>query len=486
MKANQILSKNLASVLLPLFFLFPYLAFLRFYSANISIQSSEFYWAIKNSFLQSSVAAVVCVGLGLVLARGLLSFAKKNQKILFKLILVPQILPSLFSILIAFSILNPFPMGHFGVIFIFIFINLGFSVYQLTIAIQNKMGQLALVSEIYGLKKITFFRKVLLPILWPDLKLNFFLVFLFCLSSLSIPLVAGGGKGTNLEVLIFEKIFIEQNWDSAWALMVLQTGFVFCISYFFLKSRSSVATDFKMHSFYKSKLASLGLIIYLSVFLGSYLLSLVTSIGAIDDISLFANDIMNATMNSIGLLFFIILVCFILLIIWILDYVQTLRHSIAINFISVSTVLVGFSFYIWLPQGAGFDLWKIPLAFNILFFPILFKIFFEKKITQMKSQIIAAKIFAIPKSKIIFKIILSQCRQVLFLSSSLLMIWSLSDFAISRALGTQIKTLGLLSENFLSSYRLDSAYLVSAYILVIWFGLSLLIHFIFKGIYGAD
>lgn len=348
------------------------------------------------------------------------------------------------------------------------------------------MGQLALVSEIYGFKRITFFRQILLPTLWPDLKLNFFLVFLFCFSSLSIPLVAGGGKGTNLEVLIFEKIFIEQNWDSAWVLMVLQTAFVFCMSYFFLKSRSFVTTEFKMHSFYKSKLGGLGLIIYLSIFLGSYLLNLIGSFNAINDILLFSTEIVNATINSIGLLFLIVLVCFILLIVWILDYVNTLQHNLSINFISVSTVLVGFSFYIWLPQGFGFDLWKIPLAFNILFFPILFKIFFEKKITQMKSQIVAAKIFGISKRKIIFNVILSQCHQVLFLSSSLLMIWSLSDFAISKALGTQTKTLGLLSENFLSSYHLDSAYLVSAYILLIWLILSLFIHFVFKGIYGIN
>ncbi len=486
MKVNPFNFKSPTSFLLPLYFLLPYFAFLKFFSSKISINSSELFWAVKNSVLQSTVAGLICTAFGFWFAFGLLTFSKKVQKVFLKLILIPQILPSLFSILIAFSILNPFPMGHIGVIFIFALINLGFSTYQIFVAIQNKLGRMALVSQINGLKKTVFIRKVLLPLLWPDLKLNFFLVFLFCFSSLSIPLVAGGGHGTNLEVLIFEKIFIDMNWDSAWALMLLQTGSVFIFSYLFLKDKVYAFSEFSMHSFYKSKLGGLGLIVYLLLFLGGYGLSLVTSIAAIDDISLYAAEIWSATKNSLVLLIFVLLACFSLLILWIADYVQNLKHNVALNFISVSTVLVGFSFYVWLPQGAGYDLWKIPFAFSILFFPMLFKIFFEKKISQMRGQILAAKLFGISTRNIIFEIILNQCARTLFLSVSLLAILSLSDFAISRALGAQTKTLGLLTENFLSSYRLDAAYLLSGIILIVWIFLSLFLYQAIKGIYGAN
>ncbi len=474
------------SILLVLFFLFPYLSVFKFFDGQILINQTDLFWALKNSFLQSSVTALLSVGLGFFLAGGLLSLPQKLQSVFSKLILIPQILPSLFSILIAFALLNPFPMGHIGVIFIFLLINLGFSAFQINESIKNKMGQMALVSEIYGIRKFTFQSKILGPLLWPEIKLNFFMVFLFCFSSLSIPLVAGGGKGTNLEVLIFEKIFIDQNWDSAWVLMLLQTGFVFCISYLFLRNKSLAVKNFGMHSFYKSKLGAFGLVIYFLGFIGSYVLSVFHSFKIWEDMQPFFGDILQATKDSVVLVALTLAVCFGLLLLWTLDYVQTLRHNLSIHFISVSTVLVGFSFYILFPQEKSADLIKIPLAFTLLFFPVLFKIFFEKQIEQLKMQIVAAKVFGISKLNIVFGIIFNQFQKTIFLSASLLLIWALSDFAVSKALGTQTKTLGLFSESLLSSYRLEAAYLVSFYTLVIWLTLSGLIYFILKGIYGVD
>lgn len=485
MKVSQ-LSRNLFSGLLLAFFLFPYVSFLKFFNWNISISGSELVWVLKNSFLQAFTAAGICVVLGFYFSLGLFQLPEKSRSIVARLVLIPQILPTLFSILIAFSILNPFPVGHIGVIFIFVLVNLGFSVYQITQAVQNKMGQLALISEIYGLKKSIFRRRILIPIIWPDLRLNFLFVFLFCFSSLSVPLVAGGGKGTNLEVLIYEKIFIEQNWDSAWLLMLLQTLLVFCISYFLLKTRTYAQRDFRSHSYYNSRLAAVGLGVYIFGYLGYYLFSVIDAGAGLDDVLLYRQDILNATINSFVVLAGVTATCFLLLMLWISDYAQGLRHNIVVHFISVSTVMVGFAFYIFLPLSKRSDLIKIPLAFALLFFPILFRIFFAKRIEQLRSQIIAAKVFAVPLSRIAFDIVLKQLLKPLFFAAVLLMIWSLSDFAISRSVGTQSQTLGLISENFLTSYRLDAAFLISFYILLIWIFLTTALHFIFKGFYGAN
>ncbi len=473
------------TVLLLVFFLFPYVSFLRFFNWQVAITSSELIWVLKNSFLQSVVAAVICVTLGFYFSLGLFQLPEKIISVVSKIVLLPQMLPTLFSILIAFSILNPFPMGHLGVIFIFVLINLGFSVYQISLAIQNKLGQLALVSEVFGISKNQFRSRVLIPLVWADLKLNFLFTFLFCFSSLSVPLVAGGGKGTNLEVLIFEKIFIEQSWDSAWLLMVLQMTVVFLISYFFLRSRSYTAQAFKQHFFYKSKPAAIGLLTYVAGYVGIYLLSVGSSLGGLDDILLYQDDVITATRNSLLLVLGLLCVSFIVLIVWIFDYVNTLRHSIAMHFISVSTVLVGFSFYIFFPLSSRSDFLKMPLAFGILFFPVVFKIFFEKQIDQLRHQIVAAKVFSISPGVIVFQVILRQVLRPLFFAASFLMIWTLSDFAISRAVGTQSQTLGLISESFLTGYRLDAAFLISFYILILWLFLTAMLHFVFKGIYGA-
>ncbi|MBC7464373.1 MAG: ABC transporter permease subunit [Bdellovibrio sp.] len=475
------LSPKILSGSLFLIFILPYILFFKYFTFDINLNLSELLWALKNSFIQSAGAALFCVVFGVYFALGLFQFPHKVQNVLTKLVLLPQILPSLFSILIAFSIVDPFPMGHLGVIFIFILVNLGFSSFQFYNAIQEKVGQLALVSEVYGIGRFCFYRKVLLPLLWSDIKLSFTFVFLFSLSSLSIPLVAGGGKGTNLEVLIFEKIFIDQNWSTAWFLMLFQSSLVFALSYFFLINRSYPAKDFSAHRYTKSKLAAVAVCAYLAIYIGGYLYHLVRSFDSLEFMSDYVSEIQASTFKTLEILIIVLVSSYFVLLGWVTDYVQRLKHNMAVNLISVSTVLVGFAFYLTFPQTRNYDLIKIPLAFVILFTPGLFKMFFEKRIDQMRIQIVVAKSFGISKTKIIHEIIFKQLKRQLFMAVSLLTIWSLSDFAILRSLGTQTTTLGLMTQSFLTSYRLDAAYLVSFYILMIWFILSAIAFFVIEG-----
>ncbi|MFZ3231302.1 MAG: ABC transporter permease subunit [Pseudobdellovibrio sp.] len=480
MKDFKVLSKTLKYGILT-FFILPYILLIKFFTLNIDINSSELFWALKNSFIQSSLAATACVFLGSFLAFGIFQFNPGMRRLILKLVLLPQVLPSLFSILIAFSLVQPFPMGHFGVIFIFILINLGFAVFQISNAIQDKIGNLALVSEVFGIKSIQFYRKILIPLLWSDIKLNFTLIFLFCFSSLSIPLVAGGGKGTNLEVLIFEKIYIDQNWSTAWLMMVVQVAIVFSLSYFFLKSQSHEGKSFVVHKFVKSKMAAVGILLYLLIYIGGYLFNLVQSVAAFDIIGEYAKEIIASTVNTIFILSSVLLICYAVLLAWMTDYIQNLRHNMAIHLISASTVLVGFSLYIFFPGAKVFDFIKIPLAFVILFFPFLFKMFFEKNIDKLKKQILVSKIFGLSNSKIIFEVVFKQIRRPAFLAVSLLSIWTLSDFAILRSLGTQTQTLGLITQSFLSSYRLSAAYLVSFYVLIVWLVICSVAYFLIEG-----
>lgn len=479
-------SLRFLSIFLVTFFLLPYIIFLKFFSIHAVINFSELIWVLKNTTLQGAGAAVICVVLGSYLALGILQLPENRQLFISKLILFPFVLPSLFSILISFSLIHPFPMGPVGVIFIFVLMNLGFSIFQITQAIKEKVGSLAKVSEVFGIRRNLFLRKILIPLIWPDLKLNFVFIFLFCISSLAVPLVAGGGKGTNLEVLIFEKIFIDQTWDIAWVLMVIQTLIVFTLSYYYLKSRPFETKFFQPHFFLKSKLALVGVGVYFFLYIGGYVTSLVHSFSYFESLVDFKKDILQSTIDSLIFMMLVLIACYVILMAWITDYIQNLKHNLAIHLISISTVLVGFSFYLLFPQTKNYDLVKIPLAFAILFFPSLFKMLFEKKLTQLKQQVIVAKVFGLSRAQIILQIIFKQMRPQLIMAISLLMIWVLSDFAISKSLGTQTITLGLLTQSFLSSYRLESAYLLSFYILIIWSLLSLGAYFILKESHGDD
>lgn len=479
MKDNK-LSDSIFSGLVFLFFLLPYVFFLKYFDLKFDLNFSELIWAVKNSLIQSVTAAVVCTLVGFIMALGIFQAAPKWQSGLLKLVLLPQILPALFSILIVLSIIDPFPMGHIGVILIFIVVNVGFVTFQFYNSIQQKISSFAVISEIYGIQKLSFFRKILLPILSPDFKLNFFFVFLFCLSSFSIPLVAGGGKGTNLEVLIFEKIFIDQNWTVACSLMIVQALMVVAISATFLKNKSYLAGELKPHRFLKSKVGLFFVLCYLGFYLLGYGYSIVKSIGALEFLSEYLTEVLDATVNSLLLLLFVLGAGYLMLWAWVLDFIKRLKHNFAIHLISVSTVLVGFSLYLFFPQTKFYDWFKIPLAFLVLFFPSLYKMFAEKKLDQIKNQILVAKIYRISLFQIVNQIILKQIKAPLLMSISLLTIWSLSDFAILRSLGSQTTTLGLLSQSFLLSYRLDVAFVISFYILIVWFAVTAIFYFFLR------
>ena len=469
---------------LGLFFLFPYLIFLTFFTVDAHIDGDELLWALKNTVIQSAWAAGLCVVLGTYLSLGLFQFSPRLQKFFEKLTLIPFILPSLFSILIVFSVVNPFPMGPIGVILIFTAMNLGFSIFQMSQAIKEKIGNLALVSEIFGIRKFRFLRQVLIPLIWPDMKINFTFIFLICASSLAVPLVAGGGRGTNLEVLIYEKIFIDQKWDVAWILMVLQTAIVFLLSLYYLRAKSFEVNAFVPHKYLKSKWACAGICFYLLIYVGGYIFKLGNSFEYFESLKDFQQELIRSLANSLFFLFLTLILAFSIGISWTYYFFKFGKFHLTTHLISVSTVLVGFSLYVWFPQNLFYDSIKIPVAFTVLFFPALFKMLLQKKLNQLESQIQVAKIYGISFYQVLTKIIYYPIKKPIAGAMSLLSIWSLSDFAISKSLGTQSQTLGLLTQGFLTSYRLELSYLMSFIILFLWFLLSAGIYFFSKENYG--
>ena len=476
MKAFKNCSLFLSAVLLA-YFLIPYFIFLRYFNLDFNFDYQELWWAFRNSSLQAFFAATIVTLLGIPLSLGLLTLTPRWSAVTRKLLLIPQVLPALFSILIAFSLLEPFPMGTVGIIIIFVFMHLGFAAVLLLAGTQEKLGPFALVSEIFAIRKVSFWSKVYFPLMRGHLLTTYVLIFIFCFASFSVPLVAGGGRGTNLEVLIYEKIFINQNWSIAWSLNLIQSVFIFILSFFILQTSKSSKVDFENSRFLKLKWGIAGLIIYLTLYGGGYLLGLIRSIGSISQLVEFAPELRQATLRSLSILLSFILASILLLVLWIYNLVLNGKQSGARHLLATSTILVGFSFYLIFPNSNAADYLKIVLAMTILYFPVLFRGFLEKPIEQLQSQILTAKIFRLSTSRIVFTIILSQMKRPLFLWLSFLMIWFLSDFAILKSLGIQNMTLGLMAASFLNGYRLSLAYLLSFYIILLWASLLGMFYF---------
>ena len=465
------------------YFLLPYAFFLYFFRSSVELNLTDIVWALRNSLFQSTVAAAITLLLAVPFSLGLLSVSEKKRPLITLLLLIPQIMPSLFTLLIVFSIINPFPMGATGIIIVFVTVNLGFATVLLHQAAREKLGNFATVAEVFGLGRLKFFTKVYLPILLSDLRSIFFLIFVFCISSFSIPLIAGGGKGTNLEVLIYEKIFIEQNWAAAFSVCVFQTLFVFILSYFLVHNPNRSQGKFTDSAFLKSKTGLIGLVLYLSIYLGGYIAGLFQSFDQLDFLKKYSDDLGVVTLFSLQALTLYIILNVCLLLLWLSDYLKHKSFNPARNLISVSTVVVGFSVYLVFPVSARYDVIKMLLAMTVIVFPATFKLFLQKPVENLHRQLLVAEVFGLSKFTVIGQVIVRQLKNPLLLWLSVLVLWFLSDYAILKAVGVQSQTLGLLSESYLSSYRLPLSYLVSLYIILLSVLFVSTVYLLIKGLH---
>ena len=471
---------KLVSYALVFYLLVPYFLFLSFFDFNFNVDLQELLWAFKNSFTQSFLAATFVTSLSVPLSLGLFQFKGRSYETFKKLLLVPQILPSFFSILIAFSIWKPFPLGSVGITFVFTLVHLGFAVVLIHTATRERMGPYPIVAKVFALSRWKFLTKIYFPLIRKDLIACFLLIFIFCFSSFAIPLVAGGGRDTNIEVLVFEKIYISQKWSMAWTISVFQGLFLTFLSLLLVRNSNATKREFLFSQYLHSNFGFGFILIYLAVYFGGYAFGLLQALPDFLKVSLFYSELLTASFYSLSLFFVYVFITFTLVYFWLYDFANRQKLNFGRNLIAASTMMVGFSFYLYFPQSRGWDYFKIPLAMSILVFPVLFKSFLERPLLDLKDQVVTAKVFGISNFKIILKILLPQMSAAISIWFSFLTIWFLSDFATLRALGTQTQTLGLMAESFLTSYRISLAYLMSVYILLVWM-MVLVLGFVVKG-----
>ena len=465
------------------YFFLPLVFFATQFNPNLDIQFSELYWALKNSITQATWAALICVTVALPMALALVSLKQKHYFWLSKLLLVPQIFPALFTILISFSVINPFPMGTVGIIILFVIVNLGLASVLLSEAIKNKCLKYAVVSEVFSISHFRFKWQVLVPLLRSDLFNLFFLIFAFCVSSFSIPLIAGGGKGINLEISIYEKIFIETNWEQAFTLGLFQTGFIFFVG-FLLSDRGYNSSQSQIESRYVRSYLGLALVAgYLLFYLGGYLKGVLSSLVYLEFLSLYTNEIIKALLFTLFTLLVYSVFQFALLFFWLKDYLNNKNFNPMLNLVTLSTVVVGFSFYLALPANKNWDLVKLVVAISILSFTTLFKLFLEKPVAALQKQILVAQVYGLSHSRIIFDIIFKQIKPNLNLWFFVSSIWFVSDYAITKATGVQTSTLGLMTEGFLTSYRLPVAFLLTFLIFIFVLLFVFIINQFLKAVY---
>lgn len=456
-------------LLLAVFFLFPFLVLFYHFKINFDYNLSEILWALKNSFQQSLATATLSVTLGFFGALGLFKVKGSLQQTLRFLVLIPVFLPSLFSVLIGISILNFMPLGSLGIIYFLTLIHIGLAVSMIYEEMNSQLGQFGFISEAYGLSKVTFFFKVLWPLVQKSVGFVFVIVFVNALTAFTIPLLVGGGRGTNFEVLIYEKIFIDQNWPSAISLSLLQLAITAALGIAIYSKPFVEPREFKASRLVGSYIGLASLLLYLGFYFWGYLKLFFGSLQVYYISEVFNADFYLAISQSLILFVF----CFIIFSILFLSvlYFKFSQKSIKfLNFfLNPSSVLVGFGFYLFLPSHNFFlSLLKLSLVIAVVTFVGFMKFIFENQMQLFEKQVKVAQAFGIGYLNFVFRIYFPQIKKRLHYAISFLFIFSISEFGLVKASGAQIKTLGTEMAGYLSSYRSEGAFVISIIILSIW------------------
>lgn len=461
----------------------PYL-FLIFKFPNIRIgDTAELWWAIKNTLIQSLGSAILILLLSFVGVLGLACADSIDRvwkfpilkSILKFIFLLPSFLPALFILLSLFQVIDPFPMGLFGICFVHAFMYWGLAAVVLADSVRTQSGNLIEVASLLGASPWQIVKSILIPRHFVELKSLFFYFFVMCFISFSIPLIVGGGKGTTIEVLIYEKIRISGDWGPALALSLIQSGIVIYLSWLKQKTLPAKASETGGLAMLGSKLA-----LAFSLFLGmipvyGYISGAVQSLPQITKLLEVENDLTSKILSSIWLGCFTGVIAFSLLLGSILAFQNFRMLKLLRSFASASTALVGFYLLFFGPNNHISPYWKIPVGMNLLCFPFLLRMGWLDLMESKKSQIDVANLLGASDLTIAKKILMPQLVDRAATLSAYIGVWAVGDFALGKILANSDFSVAMLTESLMSSYRTGMAAVVSLLLipigLIVYFSL---------------
>lgn len=450
-----------------LIFCFPY--FFIFYSLDFSAMTwtSEMGWALKNSLTQSVIAAIISAFLGIIFSIGLITIQKKFRAILEIYFLTTSFVPSLFLVLALMKLVDPFPMGLLGIILVHVSTFFGFATVLIARAIESKVGNLAETAFVLGSSKIFFIRKVLVPRIKFELLFVALVIFQMCMTSFSTPLLVGGQQGTNLEVLMYEKIRINADWGGAAQIGLVQIAIIIFLSVIIMGFKQRKFESINRIQFLGSSWSLYLAVATQALLLIGYLLNLQNFDLSKDFLIENTNYILELSIASIlisVLTFFMLKFSFYFIA---KSFYSTSFRFFLKNFSQPSVVLSAFSFLLLGSNQGYFIYFKIIIVFVILNTLGLFKLGVQTLMDDLEAQRQVARTLG-ANENLIFKVviypqIIEKINQFALLGSIVI----IGDFSIGRILALKDLTLSMFMQTLMSGYRLELATWLSLILILI-------------------
>jgi len=456
-----------------LFFLSSLFVLLFFVDQIGSFSWTETWWAFKNSVVQAFFSTLLTLALGFVVAFGLIRIPEKRIVIISAatiLCLFPQFVPIVISLVGILNGLQPFPMGTVGIVIVHVFLNFGLAAILLQNQMRATWASTLDVSRTLGVSRRSYLWRVGLPLLKNDFLLMGIFFFSQFFTSFSVPLIVGGGRGTTLEVLIYEKMRLSSDWSAAAYLAWFQAFFILALSILTWRSRAQNAPREADLRWLGSYLGLVPLVLLMAGFLAAYGSGVREGLLQLENLRTSASEIFWGAWGSLAVAF---LTFFCTLIgLRILAHLGSLPNYLdrfLNGYIAPSTTLTCFGILILFPTDAVWSFVKVPVAFLMLSLPAVYRLGWGEKLKTLESQIQVSRTMGASAWEISSKIVWPQVKSESRFLAALVGTWACGDFAIGRILAHQDFTIGLMLETLLSSYRISLASVLSLFLILLCF-----------------
>ena len=486
------LVQNLFSFIFVFIFLYPFVILLLQVKSLQWADNEELLWAFKNSLMQSVLAATGATVFGFIFSFGLIRWHRLWLDFLF---LFPIFTPTIFVLLFFLQTIEPFPRNNWGVSFIHTFIYMGMVAVSFKRSQLSKWTNWAQQAQVMGLSSKRFIW-LTISSLRSEFFANWNYVFITALTSFNIPLIMGGSHGTNLEVLIYEKLRIDGDWSQALSITIVQVLVVAVFSLLFfsmqkiflqplpdLKFKNSRTNEDQWSTLTRkwlgnSTVAGIGLVIYL-FFAGSLVYGMIASL-AMPGMEDYLRSVADYFLNTFSLALFSGVLAVMGLLMYAFLWPQLYLQKFFQVYLPPSSVLLGIAAFFWGGPQSGWSLQIKYLAVTFLLgFPFLSKLAWESELQKLKPQWQVASTMGLSHWKWVGTIFWPQLFPKICDLAFLQSVWIAGDFALYKMVVNQDRTIGSYMATLMSSYRIDAAMAVGVYILVtitllyiFWMGLK--------------
>ena len=462
--------------------------------------SNEWFFVLLSTFAQAGLSALFALFFGILGAFGLCAFTQplprkynplsflsqtglgqailnpinvptktgcQTKHVVELLCLLPAFLPPLVTVLAYINVSEwffRFPFSWSAVLSVHVLMNIGLSAVFISRLWSHHTGDLSAYAFLHGATKWLFLKKLLFFELRKDMILLFLLVFSFCWTSFSVPLLVGGVSGQTIEVFIAEKLKVPEAWPEAMALFALQTVFLLTFFLFLYGKERPKITQEEEQKLYLLPcwpwviFPLFSPFLILSGLVAPLMRTFTNRVWA--DIWLIKVDIISAYLQSllvglgVGLATFagLSIVAYCLRDLF-------LRHFL-LAYTSASTAFMGFAFLLLGTDSLGAVWLKWVFGLSLLFLPALYRLRGEQVLARLKEQDQVAQLMGASPKMIFRKIIHPQCQKAFWFLSGVASFWAIGDFAYSSIVAGDQSHLALLIQELLASYRLELATLL--------------------------